>query len=129
MNPKDGKAISADLPDAPDEAEDATSAHPGDHSSREGEQRTSSQSESDDPAAESGAEAEEESESHWIGIELKDEEGNPIPGAVYKVRLPDGKMMRGRLDDNGKVKLENIPEGGTAEVKFPQIHEDDVAQQ
>ncbi len=43
MNPKNGTAIAADLPEAPDEAEEATTADPGEKSRREDGQATGSQ--------------------------------------------------------------------------------------
>jgi hypothetical protein len=47
----------------------------------------------------------------WIELELRDEEGNTIGGAEYEVSLPDGQVKKGKLDQNGYAKVENIPPG------------------
>jgi hypothetical protein len=47
----------------------------------------------------------------WIELELKDEEGNAIGGAEYKVFLPNGGIKTGTLDQNGYAKVEKIPPG------------------
>jgi|WetSurMetagenome_2_1015567.scaffolds.fasta_scaffold188237_1 uncharacterized Zn-binding protein involved in type VI secretion len=47
----------------------------------------------------------------WIELELRDEEGNTIGGAEYEVSLPDGQVRKGKLDQNGYAKVENIPPG------------------
>ena len=47
----------------------------------------------------------------WIELELRDEEGNTIGGAEYEVYLPNGQIRRGKLDQNGYAKVENIPPG------------------
>jgi hypothetical protein len=57
-------------------------------------------------------------EKHWIEIELKDDEGNPIAGESYFVELPDGTSISGRTDSNGHARIEGI-DPGTAKVSFP----------
>jgi hypothetical protein len=47
----------------------------------------------------------------WIEIELKDLKGLPIKEEEYILTFPDGKQKKGRLDDNGCTKLENILPG------------------
>ncbi|MBU0909768.1 MAG: hypothetical protein KKA54_19210 [Proteobacteria bacterium] len=124
-SPKSGTACTADLPEAPVNAEDAAVADPGQQTSKK-----DTQAEQGSNQQQAGQEDKNEEEKlHWIGIELKDDEGNPIPDEEYQVKLPDGTIKSGRLDDQGKAKVEGIPEGGTAEVTFPRIHENDVSQQ
>ena len=53
----------------------------------------------------------------YLELELKDEDGNPIKGAGYKVYLPNGAIKEGVLDDNGYAKVENVPPG-EAKVSF-----------
>ncbi|MBW1789498.1 MAG: hypothetical protein JRK53_23260 [Deltaproteobacteria bacterium] len=117
MDPKSGKGASADAPDAPAEAEDAVVADPGEQGKIEAakkEEKKKTQSDSS-----------EDEESHYIGIELKDEDGNPMSGEYYKVKLPNGDIVTGYLNDEGKAKIENIPEGGECKVSFPGIHGDE----
>lgn len=47
----------------------------------------------------------------WIELELKDDDGKPVGGAEYEVKLPNGQIRRGNLDSNGTARVENIPPG------------------
>lgn len=58
---------------------------------------------------------------HWIEIELLDEDtGEPVKGATYQIKLTDGKIYDGTLDDNGRARYDGI-EAGTCYVWFPAI--------
>jgi hypothetical protein len=56
----------------------------------------------------------------WIEIELLDDSGQPVPGEAYQIELPDGRVVRGRLDSEGKARFRNI-DPGTCQVSFPEI--------
>ncbi len=134
-SPKSGTACSAELPESPLNADDAAVADPGQQTSMKetqagqgANQQQAGQGANGQQAGAGQEKKEENTKPHWLGIELKDDEGNPIPGEEYKVKLPDGTIKSGRLDDLGKAMVENVPEGGTAEVFFPRIHENDVSQ-
>jgi hypothetical protein len=78
----------------------------------------------DGPAGEEQSPPEEakEDEDQWLEIVLQDD-GNPprpVPGARYVVELPDGTLIEGTLDKNGKARLEGI-KGATAKVSFPDV--------
>jgi hypothetical protein len=60
------------------------------------------------------------SKSHWIAIQLVDEEGHAVPGEDYKVTLPDGTVVEGCLDTHGKAKINGI-ESGDCAVSFPNL--------
>lgn len=47
----------------------------------------------------------------WIEIELRDDEGRVVPNQHYKIALPDGTEREGDLDDQGKVRIEDVPPG------------------
>ncbi len=47
----------------------------------------------------------------WIELKLKDDEGNPIGNAPYRVYCAHGVVIEGTLDGNGKARVENIPPG------------------
>lgn len=55
---------------------------------------------------------------HWIEIVLLDEDEQPVPGAAYEVRLPDGSALNGSLNDKGRAWIKSIL-AGTCEVIFP----------
>lgn len=51
-------------------------------------------------------------------IELLDVEGNPVPGEPYRIRLPDGTVVTGKLDAQGKIHVTGIEQPGTCQVCF-----------
>lgn len=55
---------------------------------------------------------------HFIEIELVDDEGKPVPNAAYVIELPDGSQKTGRTDGAGKARITGI-DPGTAKVSFP----------
>lgn len=61
--------------------------------------------------------------SHWIGIELKDKEGKPVPRELYEIKAPDGRVIRGRLDKEGKAVVKGVT-AGNHEVTFPRRDKD-----
>jgi type VI secretion system secreted protein VgrG len=63
----------------------------------------------------------ESSSNSWISIELKDKKGHPIPNEGYEIKLPDGSISSGTLDQRGRARVEGIP-GGQCEVRFPRLH-------
>lgn len=56
----------------------------------------------------------------WIEIKLKDQEGNPFPNEEYIFSLPDGTIRKGKLDENGYKREENLPPGHL-NIKFPNL--------
>lgn len=54
----------------------------------------------------------------WVGIELVDQDGKPVPNARYVLELPDGTKRSGRLDSNGTLQVRDI-NPGTCKVWFP----------
>lgn len=63
-------------------------------------------------------------ETSWLEIELKDEEGAPVAFARYRVDLPDGRIMEGDLDAEGRARVEGV-EPGTGKVSFPDLDSPD----
>ncbi|HWC96385.1 MAG TPA: hypothetical protein VG456_06545 [Candidatus Sulfopaludibacter sp.] len=57
---------------------------------------------------------------HWIEIELIDEDNAPVPLIRYRVKLPNSEIVHGYLDKHGRARIETIP-GGTCEVTFPEL--------
>jgi hypothetical protein len=50
----------------------------------------------------------------WIEIRLVDMEGNPVAGAAYRIKTPDGKTVTGSLDQQGQARVDGIPSGSCA---------------
>lgn len=71
-----------------------------------------------EPAPAAVAEPDEE---HWLQIKLAEDDGTPRAGERYRVELPDGRVIEGRLDRNGMARVENIDDPGSAVVTFPDM--------
>jgi hypothetical protein len=49
---------------------------------------------------------------HWLEVQLVDDEtGEPVRSARLRVRLPDGKESNYTTDGQGRVRVEDVPEG------------------
>jgi type VI secretion system secreted protein VgrG len=90
---------------------EAAEASPGETKSKQWDQGQTSASDGD----------EEPTRESWISIELKDQKGRPMPNESYEIKLPDGTISSGTLDDRGRARVEGIP-GGQCEVRFPRLH-------
>jgi len=116
----------AESPTAPKEAEPADTAEPGE--SAEVKARRHEEEPVEPGSTEVGAfeeeEEEAEDETHWIGIELVDEDGHPVPDEPYRLRVADGTIREGRLDSQGKARIVGIPPG-QCQVNFPRIDRDE----
>jgi len=60
---------------------------------------------------------------HWIEIQLTDRAGKPATGVAYRIKLPDGEIVSGLLDENGRARQQNL-NGGTCLVSFPDLDGD-----
>ncbi|MDX2148496.1 MAG: hypothetical protein SFZ23_13335 [Planctomycetota bacterium] len=65
---------------------------------------------------------------HWIRIELIDEQRKPVPGEEYRIVLTDGREETGQLDDSGAALVEGIPPG-LCSVFWPTMDKRDLEEQ
>jgi len=56
----------------------------------------------------------------WIEVELIGMDDRPIPGELYRIALPDGSKVEGRLDARGRARVHGI-DPGTCDVTFPNL--------
>lgn len=56
----------------------------------------------------------------WIEVQLVGEDDSPIPNENYEIELPGGKVMKGKLDDQGKARIDGLP-SGLCRVTFPNL--------
>jgi len=56
----------------------------------------------------------------WVEIIVTDDEGEPYCGP-YRLDLPDGRSLSGRLDMGGAVRVDGIP-GGSCTIVLPELH-------
>jgi uncharacterized Zn-binding protein involved in type VI secretion len=56
----------------------------------------------------------------WVEIELVDDQGQPVAGETYQVRLSDGSLFTGTLDGSGQARIEGI-DPGTCQITFPNL--------
>ena len=57
---------------------------------------------------------------NWISIELRDTDSHPIAGEEYKIELPDGRVVEGKLDRMGTAGVSGI-DPGQCKVSFPRL--------
>lgn len=74
----------------------------------------------DEEAAQAASTADQTEETHYIEIELLDDEGKPIADEAYFVELPDGSSKSGRTDAKGFARIDGV-DPGTAKVTFPDL--------
>ncbi|MBN1207999.1 MAG: hypothetical protein JXB05_24255 [Myxococcaceae bacterium] len=53
----------------------------------------------------------------WVGLQLEDEEGEPVTGQRVRIKLANGTYKESVSDDKGRLRLEGIPEGN-CQVEF-----------
>lgn len=53
----------------------------------------------------------------WIELEARDADGAPLAGEPYELRLGDGTVRTGVLDEQGLARVEGVPSGDSA-VRF-----------
>jgi translation initiation factor IF-1 len=56
----------------------------------------------------------------WVEIELIGMDGNPISNELYRIALPDGTSVEGRLNERGRARVIGI-DPGTCTVTFPEL--------
>jgi hypothetical protein len=56
-------------------------------------------------------------EKTWVEFRLVNDEGKPVPGARYKLKITDGSVREGSLDDNGSVRVPSL-DPGMCEISF-----------
>ncbi len=78
----------------------------------------------DPVAANASSNAEPQGPLSWVGVELVDDKGKPVPNEAYKVKLTDGTVQEGTLDDQGKARIEGVKDGNV-EIAFPDYHGDE----
>lgn len=59
----------------------------------------------------------------WIGVERLYADGSPVKGAPYKIKLSDGSIKRGTLDDEGRARVEGVKRG-EAEIEIGEDERD-----
>ena len=127
MNKKSGSAGSRVSPIQPIEAHAADLADPGEMAKIKAQERQSqtgkygsTPAKTYQPPGPEDSNA-EETERHWLEIELVDQDGNPVAGEAYHIVLPDGETVAdGTLDEKGFARLDGL-EAGSCEVSFPNL--------
>lgn len=57
----------------------------------------------------------------YIGFQLVDKEGRPIPEEPFRAKLTDGRTVEDKLDASGSVRFEDLPPG-ICSIQFHRIH-------
>ncbi len=56
----------------------------------------------------------------WIEIELIGMDGSALPGELYRIALPDGTFVEGRLNERGRARVSDL-DPGACTVTFPDL--------
>lgn len=56
----------------------------------------------------------------WVEIQVVDGEGRPVVGHAYKLELPDGKVVEGKLGSSGVISV-NAIDPGNVTLSFPEL--------
>lgn len=56
----------------------------------------------------------------WVEIEMVDEEGRPWRGEYYEITRPDGKVIKGYLNEQGQAHV-FLPRNEQVQVSFPRL--------
>jgi hypothetical protein len=59
--------------------------------------------------------------SHWLEIEMLDEDDQPAQFIEYRVTTPGGENIKGYLDDSGWARLSGLKQGGQYQIAFPEL--------
>lgn len=86
--------------------------------------KSSSSSQPEKEQKSEGREKVKPSSSSWIEINLKDGQGNLVGGERYRIRLPDGSVQEGSLDDFGHAEHYGINKG-SCEISFPDLDDEE----
>jgi phage protein D len=54
----------------------------------------------------------------FVEIELVDDKGKPVGGAAFRIELPDGAIVEGRVDHQGCARVDGV-DPGTCQITFP----------
>lgn len=73
-----------------------------------------------EPARPKGRALPKKQKKTWVEIELIGMDGNPIPNELYRIALPDGTSVEGRLNERGRARVAGI-DPGTCTVTFPEL--------
>ncbi|MEX1368081.1 MAG: hypothetical protein AB1Z98_33435 [Nannocystaceae bacterium] len=60
---------------------------------------------------------------HTLELELVDEDDEPVANEPYRVELPGGDIVNGRLNAQGRALLTGIRDSGNCKVTFPRLDE------
>jgi len=119
-----GKAASAVPPAAPDEAMEADVADPGTAAKLKEQQIQQKKGKYGATPLESHkppeTQEEKEQKKSWVEVSLKDQEGEPVPGERYQIKLPDGSVAEGTLNKEGFARVKGI-DPGSCEITFPDV--------
>lgn len=70
---------------------------------------------------------EEVAATYTFEFELVDSRSNPVPNEPYRVELPDGQVVEGRLNARGAALITGITTPGNCTLSFPNRTEDEWA--
>jgi hypothetical protein len=120
---KDAQAPDPVSPAKPDEPKEAAKAGPGSNVSYQGGQQKQGGAHDQvqaPPYKPPTTDEEKKKKCSWIEIELIGEDGKPYPGEAYQIKLSDGSIASGTLDEKGFARVDGI-EPDSCDITFPDL--------
>jgi type VI secretion system secreted protein VgrG len=126
-SPKAGTPGTIVPPAEPKEALDADEANPGQvETVKAGQRETGTGKYGSNPVKPfkpPQTPEEKKQKKSWIEIALVDEDDNPVPGASYRITLPDDSVASGTTDGKGSARVEGF-DPGSCKITFPDLDGD-----
>lgn len=121
-SPKSGNAGQAVTPAGPESPFEADKADPGEMTEVKARQKETQTGKYGSPSVEphKPSKKDEEKKPSWIEIEMVGEDDKPIVGEAYRIKLPEGSVVEGTLDDKGFARVDGI-EPGNCQITFPNL--------
>ena len=118
--PTDPKVALEALDDKPGDVSD-TSANPAQTQSKSWDSTKVDGETPADGSAPGSSSSSDSSPNSWVGVEVKDANGKPLPNEPYQVKLSDGSITSGTTDEKGRARVEGVKKG-QCEIRLPNRH-------
>lgn len=64
-----------------------------------------------------------EPQQHWVEVRMLDADGEPLVDAPCRIEGPDGTVVEGRTDGDGKLRVDEITAAGPCKITFPALRD------
>jgi type VI secretion system secreted protein VgrG len=124
--PQDPKECTLVPPTAPTDAKEAADSSPGQvESVQAGSYSTTPPKYGSQTVKTHVKNEENKDKTHWIEVELVDDQGQPVPGEPVDIECPDGSVATRSTDEKGLARVDYL-DPGSCKIKFTKLDKDAV---